>query len=214
MRFLTQLLRKPFRRLLMARELRDRVATADQLRLIVGAGGTDMEGWIPTEQCLVDLLQPETWATYFQPSTVQGILAEHVWEHLTEEEGRIAARTCFQFLEPGGYLRVAVPDGNHPSPDYIDKVRPGGTGIGADDHKVLYNHQTFSEIFRAAGFDVRLIEYFDTEGQFHCAAWDVSRGLVRRSLLFDQRNVEKRYAYTSLFLDAIKPANQPAAKAA
>ena len=78
--------------------------------------------------------------------------------------------------------------------------------MGASDHQVLYNHQSFSRLFRGAGFDVRLIEYFDQRGEFHTADWDVEKGLVRRTLLFDSRNQQQRYGYTSLFLDATRPA--------
>lgn len=39
-------------------------------------------------------------------------LAEHVWEHMTYEEGCQAAKNCYDYLADGGYLRVAVPDRN------------------------------------------------------------------------------------------------------
>jgi predicted SAM-dependent methyltransferase len=211
---LSQLIPQPLRRTLAARRLRRQIEEANDLRVMIGASGTDMDGWIATEQSLVDLLQPETWARFFQPHSVDAVIAEHVWEHLTLEQGRVAAATCFQFLRAEGYLRVAVPDGNHPSPDYIERVRPGGIGLGADDHKVLYNFRTFGDIFRQAGFQVRLIEYFDDDGQFHTADWDVAKGLVRRTLLFDERNARQAYGYTSLFLDATKPRETSQARAA
>lgn len=40
------------------------------------------------------------------------MLAEHVWEHMTKEEGIMAAKHCYEFLQDGGYIRVAVPDSN------------------------------------------------------------------------------------------------------
>jgi hypothetical protein len=70
---------------------------------------------------------------------VPGIIkAEHVWEHLMPEQGATAARICHRFLRPGGYVRVAVPDGLHPDPKYVEWVRPGGSGLGAWDHTVLH----------------------------------------------------------------------------
>jgi predicted SAM-dependent methyltransferase len=204
---IARIITRPLRNILSAHQLRGRIRSATSLRIIVGDGGTCEEYWIPTEQSLVDLLQPNTWANFFDEASVDAIFAEHVWEHLTLANGQIAAETCFRFLKPGGYLRIAVPDGYHPSPDYIARVRPGGTGMGASDHQVLYNHHSFGHLFRTAGFDVRLIEYFDERGEFHTADWDVDKGLVRRSLLFDSRNQQQRYGYTSLFLDATKPAN-------
>jgi len=90
-------------------------------------------------------------------------LAEHVWEAFDIEESLVAARNCFRFLKPGGYLRVAVPDGNHPNPLYIADVRPGGSGSGAEDHKFLYTHSTLSTVFESAGLKVNLLEYFDED---------------------------------------------------
>ncbi len=202
---LSRLIKKPFRKQRLAAKLRSQIRQTSDWRIMVGASGTEQEGWISTEQDQVDLLDPETWAKFFDSGSLEAVIAEHVWEHLTIEQGIIAAQTCFQFLKPGAYLRVAVPDGNHPEAEYIEYVRPGGSGPGADDHKVLYNFRSFGEVFRRAGFEVRLIEYFDDQRKFHTADWDVSKGLVRRTLLFDERNKVKPYGYTSIFLDAAKP---------
>ena len=55
---------------------------------------------------------------YFNEGSIDAILAEHVWEHLAEEEGLAAAKCCYRYLRPGGYLRVAVPDGFHPDANF------------------------------------------------------------------------------------------------
>lgn len=141
---------------------------------------------------------------YFQKDSVDRILGEHVWEHLTLEDGAVAAATCFTFLKKGGRLRVAVPDGFHPDENYIEFVKPGGLGAGADDHKVLYNYQTFSRIFEQAGFRVELLEYFDENGIFHAQNWDMSDGYIHRSIRYDSRNSDGKPVYTSLIIDAVK----------
>ncbi len=145
---------------------------------------------------------------FFQPSSLDAILAEHVWEHLHPYEAVVAAKMCYAFLKPGGYLRVAVPDGFHPDDSYRDAVKPGGTGAGADDHKVLYTYLSFRDVFINAGFDVRLQEYFDEHGEFRCNDWDPSEGMIQRSKRFDPRNSSERLAYTSIILDAIKPSSE------
>ena len=132
------------------------------------------------------------------------MLAEHVWEHLTLHEGLTAAKQCFEYLKPGGYLRVAVPDGFHPDQKYIEGVKVDGTGPGADDHKVLYTYKTLKELFSSAGFRVELLEYFDAEGEFHFVNWDTRSGTIRRSLRFDKRNANGELKYTSIILDAHK----------
>lgn len=180
-------------------------------KIIVGSAGIPFEGWVATDRDTIDLLHEGTWNRFFKPASLDSILGEHVWEHLSTEEAAVAARTCYRFLKPGGYLRVAVPDGLHPDPSYIEAVRPGGTGSGADDHKVLYNYGSFRDVFANAGFDVRLYEYFDEQGQFHYEEWNPSQGMIQRSKRFDTRNATGHLAYTSIVLDAVKP-NHPSAQ--
>jgi predicted SAM-dependent methyltransferase len=178
--------------------------TASPLRMVVGSGGVFDESWIPTDIEYLNLLDKRHWGKYFYENSIDAILAEHVWEHLTLDEGLVAAQHCYQYLKPGGYLRVAVPDGFHPSPEYIEWVKVGGVGPGSDDHKVLYNHETFSRLFEKAGFRAELLEYFDAEGNFHCADWNPAAGKIHRSARFDERNKDGGLRYTSLVLDVHK----------
>ena len=205
MRVLQNLFCGPIREPRSTRLLRRQIEAQNDLRLTLGSDSVCMPGWIGVSADQIDLVSSASWNAFFQRSSVDAILAEHVWEHLTHEEGKVAARNCFQFLRPGGYLRVAVPDGFHPSQDCIEKICPGGSEVGAEGHKVLYDYLSFAEAFSNAGFRVRLIEYFDSDGVFHANHWDVSKGLIKRTLLFDERNVSQPYAYTSLVLDAFKP---------
>lgn len=174
-------------------------------KIVIGSSGTGMGGWVATDKETLNLLSESAWSTYFKPNSLDAILAEHVWEHLSPEEASVAAKNCYTFLKPGGYLRVAVPDGFHPDPAYIEGVRPGGSGPGAEDHKALYTHASFCELFASAGFDASLLEYFDEQGQFHSNGWNPSDGMIRRSQRYDPRNSAKQLSYTSIILDAVKP---------
>jgi predicted SAM-dependent methyltransferase len=205
---LKQWLRRLYRSWVAARgrkqlETRDR---SKPCRLILGAGYSPVPGWIATDIEWLNLLREEDWSRYFAPNSVTAMLAEHVWEHLTPEEGARAAGLCLRYLVPGGYLRIAVPDGLHPDPKYIEYVRPGGTGAGADDHKILYDYRTMTQMLVGAGFEVDLLEYFDEEHQFHAVDWDPATGMIHRSKRFDERNRGGALAYTSLIVDARKPA--------
>lgn len=177
---------------------------ARPLKLVVGASGIYDTGWVPSDVNYLDLLNAGHWKRYFREESIDAVLAEHVWEHLTIEDGQEAAERCFKYLRRGGYLRVAVPDGFHPDEKYLAHVKPGGIGPGADDHKVLYNHVTFSRVFEQAGFQVRLLEYFDANGQFHDADWNPADGKINRSKRFDERNCGGTLNYTSIILDACK----------
>jgi len=173
-------------------------------RIIVGAGNTKGVNWIATDQNILNLLVERDWASLVKPGSLDAILAEHVWEHLTADQAVIAARHCFKYLKPGGYVRVAVPDGYHPSQRYINDVKPGGSGLGSGDHKILYTYETATSLFTSAGFDVVLYEYFDSTGMFHEYPWDAADGMITRSRWFDKRNVNGLIHYTSIILDAIK----------
>jgi predicted SAM-dependent methyltransferase len=188
---------------LRKREIK-KLALKSPCKIIVGSGGTDGDGWIPTEVWHLDLLKKSDWNNLFRTDSIDAILSEHVWEHLTESDGLIAIQNCYTFLKTNGYLRIAVPDGYHPSKDYIDYVKPGGHGSGADDHKVLYTHVTLSQLLESAGFSVKKLEYFDENGVFHFEEWDKETGMISRSSRYDERNLENNLSYTSLIIDGIK----------
>jgi predicted SAM-dependent methyltransferase len=187
------------------RRLKRLAQKSTPVRIVLGASGIFDVRWIPTDIGTLDILNERHWTRSFAENSIDAILAEHVWEHLSLEQGRHAARNCFRFLKPGGYLRVAVPDGFHPDPSYIEWVRVGGNGPGADDHKVLYTVDTFRDVFSSAGFEVEPLEYFDSAGVFHGTDWDPAGGTIHRSRRFDERNQDGRLAYTSIILDARKP---------
>ena len=194
-----------FQKIEAARDIR---RLDDDLKIIIGAAATKQKGWLSTDLFLLDLTNPHSFSSLLSPESVNCFLAEHVWEHLSERDAKIAAAVCFKFLKPGAYLRVAVPDGYHPNLSYIDHVKPGGTGPGADDHKLLYTHLTLADVFTSAGYEVHVYEYFDIEGKFNFREWNPEGGLVRRSIRFDPRNIDGQPIYTSIVLDAIKPGSQ------
>jgi predicted SAM-dependent methyltransferase len=183
------------------------IPLTEPLRIIIGAGEQHWDGWIPAQRNDLDLLRPKDWEMIFRARPADAFLCEHVWEHLTELEGRKAAQLCFKYLKPGGYLRCAVPDGNFPNPEYQKKIQVGGPGPKehpAADHKIVYGYQLFADIFTSAGFKIDLLEYCDEQGRFHYHQWSWEDGPIYRSLLLDQRNREGKINSVSLILDAKK----------
>jgi predicted SAM-dependent methyltransferase len=174
------------------------------IKLVIGAAGIAQKDWIPSEMHFLNLLNEKDWDKYFTADSIDAIMAEHVWEHLTKDEAIVAAKNCYKYLRTGGYLRLAVPDGYHPSKEYIERVKPGGTGAGSDDHKLLYNYKTFKEVFESVGFKVKLLEYFNENREFVYNEWSPEDGLIRRSSRFDERNIEKKLSYTSIIINAVK----------
>ncbi len=166
------------------------------VRIIIGAARQSQRGWLATDSNILSLLKPSDWQEFFEEGSIRAILAEHVWEHLTLDEGSKAAELCYRYLEPGGYLRIAVPDGLNPNPRYIEYVRPAGTGSGAADHRVLYTYQTLTRLFESARFRVEMLEFFDESGNFHALPWKPEEGIIRRSKRFESRSW-----YSSLIAD-------------
>jgi predicted SAM-dependent methyltransferase len=171
----------------------------------IGSAGVNHDPlWYATDINTLDITNENDWRRSLSFFKLDNIMAEHVWEHLTEEHTELANRNCFRFLKRGGILRLAVPDGYHPDPSYIEWVRPGGNGPGAEDHKILYTYKIMTEKLNNVGFEVKLIEYWDEHGKFHFVDWSDENGRISRSRRYDKRNADGMLKYTSLIVDAYK----------
>ncbi|MCM1990989.1 class I SAM-dependent methyltransferase [Oceanirhabdus seepicola] len=178
------------------------------MKVIIGAGQTNYEGWKTTQECDLNLLSISDWDKLFLKESVDAMIAEHVWEHLTYEEGIEAARNCFKYLKPGGYIRCAVPDKNFRNEWYQNMVQIGGPGPiehPAATHKIVYDYTTFKRVFETAGFVVTLLEYCDNDGDFHFTYWNENDGKIGRSFRFDTRNSIETLGMVSIIIDAMKP---------
>lgn len=182
------------------------LAKLQKIKINVGSAGINKDGeWHATDIDTLDLTNTADWKKILLFHRADNIMGEHVWEHLTEADTLLANKNCFKFLKRKGVLRIAVPDGFHPDAEYINYVKPGGHGAGADDHKILYTYITIRERLEKVGFKVELLEYWDENGVFHFTEWTDEGGHIRRSKRFDERNNDGKLNYTSLIVDAIKP---------
>ncbi|MCY3781828.1 MAG: hypothetical protein OXG78_16050 [Chloroflexi bacterium] len=182
-------------------EVQQAIDAGCSVKVIIGAGQTRYDGWIATDVPAFDVRRREDWARLFPPSSIDRMLAEHVFEHLTTAEFSDFLAAAGRYLSANGRIRIAVPDGNHPDRTYIEGVRPGGIGEGAQDHKALYTCDTISELLRERGYQYELLEYFDDKGRFHQRVWRAEDGFVGRSADHDQRNTAGQLNFTSLIVD-------------
>lgn len=180
-----------------------------EIKVVVGAGASNNNpGWIHTQEDELNLLVKDDWDLRFSPNSITAILAEHVWEHLTYDDGIQAAKNCYEYLKSGGYIRCAVPDAYFPNEWYQNIVKVGGPGPKdhpAASHKIVHSYITLTNMFESAGFHVKLLEYCDENGKFHYNYWDETKGYIYRSQRFDHRNQSGQLGFVSLILDAIKP---------
>lgn len=177
------------------------------MKIIIGAGKTSFDGWTATQESELNLLNRNDFKRMFKWELPTAYLAEHVWEHMNLDDGITAAKNCFDFLEDGGYMRIAVPDKNFRNDWYQGMVKIGGSGDPnhpAFSHKIVYDYKTISHVFEQAGFEVELLEYCDENGDFHYKYWNEQDGKIGRSLRFDTRNSDKGLGMVSIILDAKK----------
>lgn len=178
------------------------------MKIIIGAGYTYFDGWKSTQINELNVINKDDFEKVLQGEKAEAYLAEHVWEHLTLEEGIIAAKNCYEYLLPGGYIRVAVPDANFRNEWYQNIVKVGGNGDPnhpAYTHKIVYDYKTLCSVFEKAGFVVDLLEYCDENGNFHYKYWNENDGKIGRSLRFDTRNKKGKLGMVSIIIDAKKP---------
>ena len=184
------------------RRLRKQIADTRPLNVVIGAGPTLFQGWVHTDRAILDITSPEDWRNLFAPESIDRLLAEHVLEHLTEADCRIAVIEAGRYLKRGGLFRIAVPDGYRRDPAYVAEAAPPNDG-----HQVFFSVDTLRPLVESLGFHVTLLEYFDADEQFHAEPWDEGEGFIKRSIRFDTQVNFKRSGmfYTSLIVDARKP---------
>ena len=170
--------------------------------MILGAGTTHFEGWISTDLPLLDITASSDWEILFNGNPIDRLLAEHVLEHLSEDQCQLALRSAYSYLKADGLFRIAVPDGYRRDIKYVAEVSPP-----KDGHPTLFNVESLTILLESIGFNVRPLAYFDAKENFHFVEWDQAYGLIQRSLRFDvQENFRRdNLCYTSLILDARKP---------
>lgn len=182
--------------------LRKQISITKPLNVILGAGTTQFPGWLQTDKELLDVTLPSDWKALFEPDSIDSVLSEHMLEHLSEEEARIALTECYRYLKPGGFFRIAVPDGYRQDSAYVAEVSPP-----RDGHKTLFNIDSLTALVENVGYKVRPLEYFDAQDRFHAVVWDQQEGFVSRSARFNRDEPFRRDGvyFTSLIVDAHKP---------
>lgn len=151
------------------------------IKVVIGASETNYKNWISTEQFFFDITSKQSWRKNFKDIKIDNLLAEHVFEHLTEDQIKSSLINAHRYLKKGGVLRIAVPDGYHPSKYVIDLVKPNGTDQGSDDHKVLLNIDKFKKLLNDKMFTLVPLEYFDKKGVFHKHLYSDDNGYIKRS---------------------------------
>lgn len=195
---------------LAERRLRRAVAAGAPLRVVLGGDPPEAD-WLGSDIGFFDITEEASWRRLFGgPGRIDRLLAEHVFEHIPPDRVPAALANAHAYLKPGGSLRIAVPDGGNPDPDYRRHVEPGGIGPGAADHRQLFTVAGLSRLLADAGFSVEPQEWFDAAGTFHAEPWRPERGFVHRSRTHGIPNRSFASSHLSLIVDGIKREDDPA----
>lgn len=73
----------------------------------------------------MNLVDIEDLDKLFSIESIDVLLAELVWEHLTYEEGIETAKNCYNYLRPDGFIRCAVPNRYFRNEWYQNMVQVG-----------------------------------------------------------------------------------------
>lgn len=183
----------------LQKAIRSAASKEEYLNLNIGSGTVEMDGWINLDLPIFDVTKPESWKKMLGSAQFDNALLEHVFEHLRPDEVEAALRIFKLYMKPGSNIRIAVPDKNHPNPEYIEHTRPGGSGIGADDHKSFWNIDGFKEIAENCGFELIPLEYYASSGELVSNKMNPEKGVIQRSARNELNSPIKDYS--SLIFD-------------
>lgn len=163
-------------------KLRFLVLRNKKIKVILGAALTNQHGWVSTNEDWLDITSDADWRSIFNHKRIiTGLVAEHVFEHLTESESKKALLLIAKYLLPGKKIRIAVPDGNNPNSEYIRNVGIGGVGPDASDHKQLFTAEKLIELLTSCGFRAELIEGYTKDLCLVRKDYSIEDGFIRRS---------------------------------
>lgn len=180
------------------------------MRIVVGAGSSFHPGWLCLTEKQLDITDGRAWKQKFEPFSLEAILCEHVLEHLTEAETERAIENFYNYLQIGGYVRIAVPDGYNPSSNYLNYVKPGswwGTLCGGN-HKQIFTVDSLIQLLERHGFTIDFIEGYNYQGQWR-SKWNSKQreGRITKrpgEIQAIWQSLISLSPYTSLIVDGIK----------
>ena len=141
----------------------------------------------------------------FADDSFDGIFCEHVFEHFDFEQGAKLLRESIRVLQPGGSIRIIVPDGAKILKSYCENpaelLAHRKTDIPfAMDAVNSYFRQRYEHQFI---YDYSILrQRLEQTGFVNVAQVAFSHGEGSRALILD----DERYAWESLYVEADKPA--------
>lgn len=122
------------------------------MRLNIGAGDTQIEGFLPVDR----KYGQEAYPLPYQPNSIEEIRCCHMLEHLDWRDALAALTDWYEKLKPGGRVRIAVPDLDRVVNNRADNNWPrylmGGHIDKNDFHKSCWTRGMLTDFMERAGF--------------------------------------------------------------
>lgn len=147
------------------------------------------------------------WLRFFEPKvSIAKMSDEDSIQYFSRDELSAYAKNVFDFLIPGGYFRIAVPDKNNPGFFSQFIYNPNSLFqkffISSKFKRKIqnfYDLDSLSQILEEIGFIIRPLEYFDENGNFvKNNHWDIKGDLIEH-----QSGNWRKIRF--LIVDAVKP---------
>ncbi|MEO1207577.1 MAG: methyltransferase domain-containing protein [Pseudomonadota bacterium] len=166
-----------------------------------------------------------------QESSVRGVYASHVLEHLALDDFRKALRHTLKILEPGGVFRLIVPDLEERARRYVHQASEGSSeasgtfmrtcylgleqrpssvfgqvraAIGGSAHLWMWDEASMTHELKSAGFtSVRRCEFGDADDVMFSQVEDAGR-FIEKSLDLKELAIEARKPSVPSAMDDIK----------
>lgn len=160
------------------RRIRADIAAQQHLRVNLGSGGSGQADWVNIDIGRNHKDQTLPWdirrGLPFSDNQVAMLFAEHVIEHIEfREDVPRLMRDIYRVLEPGGWLRIIVPDGERWLCAYVSQDPQAWANLGMStlpsdmptpmtminhifhqdgEHFFAYDFETLAHVLRQAGF--------------------------------------------------------------
>lgn len=187
--------------------------THGTVRVNMGSGGEPIPGWVNCDivwRVPVYLDATQRWPV--PDDSVNFVYADNVIEHVTLELGRQIFRHTFAALQPGGVFRLATPDVEAASKQYLENGELARLGLDRHreqgrnfDHPVQLLQYVFVGAKHYLGF---CYDYDSISAEMQAAGFVVSRQPAGESEYLELRGLETRLhpaeEATSLIVEGLK----------
>lgn len=161
------------------------------LKIHLGCGNINLQGWLNVDARKfkhVHLISDGFDLSKFKKNSVAEFYLCHVLEHFSFLESKDILKKIYNLLEPGGLIRVSVPDveklfklyNKQKKLNVIKNAIMGGQNYPNDFHKSIYDYKELKNILESINF--KNIRSWKTKDVFGQSIGDWSDGVYRYNM--------------------------------